>query len=74
MQEFATGDPRAFLADQVQERCCRVFRATRAKFTSGSSIWADIRASFIAANLNGWDNLMHGMILESVPRTPPEGA
>lgn len=36
----------AFLVDQVQELCCGVFQAVRAKFTSRRSVWDHIRSHF----------------------------
>ena len=64
----------AFLVDQVQERCCRVFRAARAAFTSRTSLWAAMRASLIAADLDGWGTLMHRLVPRKLPRPPPEAA
>ena len=36
----------AFLVDQVQQMCCPVFQAARAKCTSKKSLWEKVRASF----------------------------
>ena len=64
----------AFLIDQVQERCCRVFQAARATFTSRVSMWDEMRAALTAANLEGWAGLMHWLLPETPPRPPPEAA
>ena len=62
----------AFLVDLVQEGCCRVFLSARATFGSKVSMWADMRASIIFTNLEGWDDLMHGMTPGTLPRPPPQ--
>ena len=62
----------AFLIDQVQERCCRVFQAARAKFTSRVSMWDAMRAALTAANLEGWAGLIHWLLPRTFPRPPPE--
>lgn len=64
----------AFLIDQVQERCCRVFQTARAAFTSRTSLWATMRAYLIAADLDGWGTLMHRLRPGKLPRPPPEAA
>ena len=64
----------AFLIEQVQERCCRVFQAARAVFTSRTSLWVAMRAGLMTATLNGWGDLMHWLLPITLPRPPPEGA
>ena len=49
----------AYLIDQVQERCCPVFQAARASTRTRASLRMHMRACLIAANLDGWNDLMH---------------
>ena len=60
------------LIDQVQERCCRVFRAARQARAATIHLWAEMRACIIAVNMEGWDELMHWLIPETPPGPPPE--
>ena len=64
----------AFLIDQVQERCCRVFRAARAAFTSRKSLWRRMLSLLEVVPLTGWQELMLRLAGEHPARPPPEGA
>ena len=64
----------AFLIEQVQERCCRVFRAARAAFTSRKSLWRRMLSFLEVAPLTGWQDLMLRLTGGHPARPPPEGA
>jgi len=47
----------AFLIDQAQELCCRLFQAARTSFRSRSSLWERLRAAFLTFYLSDWEIL-----------------
>lgn len=47
----------AFFIDQVQELCCQLWKAARAKFKSRTSLWDAIRRKFNDYLINSWDDL-----------------
>ena len=64
----------AFLIDQVQERCCRVFRAAKAGAVSRTTLWRRMRSFLFVAHLTGWEDLMLRLAGEHPARPPPVGA
>jgi hypothetical protein len=48
----------AFFIDQVQELCCQLFKAARAKFKSRTSLWEKIRGIFKEYLIDSWDDLL----------------
>lgn len=51
----------AFLIDQVQELCCQLWKAARAKFNSRTSLWDAMRGKFQAFLINSWDDLYNAI-------------
>ncbi len=47
----------AFLIDQVQQRCCALFRAAKAKAGRAAYLWRRLRALFIDYLLPDWETL-----------------
>ena len=64
----------AFLIDQVQERCCRVFQAAKAEAVSRTTLWRRMRSFLFVAHLTGWEELMLRLAGEHPARPPPVGA
>ena len=64
----------AFLIDQVQERCCRVFQAAKAEAVSRTTLWRRMRSFLFVAHLTGWEELMLRLAGEHTARPPPVGA
>ena len=52
----------AFLVDQVQELCCRLFQAARARFRSRTSLWERLRARVVDFYILDWQTLWHSII------------
>ena len=63
----------AFLIDQVQERCCRVFQAARQARVSRIHLWARMCSGITEIPLSGWDHLML-RLAGRWPRPPPPAA
>ena len=51
----------AFLIDQIQQRCCQVFRQAREKMRSKRSLWERIRGMFLDHELADWYMLLGGI-------------
>ena len=48
----------AFFIDQVQELCCQLFKAARAKFKSRTSLWEKMRGMFKEYLIDSWGDLL----------------
>lgn len=51
----------AFLVDQVQEQCCRVFQAARQRQGSRQALWERLRALFSDFWISDWTTLWQAM-------------
>ena len=51
----------AFLIDQVQELCCQLWKAARAKFKSRTSLWEKMRGMFKEYLIDSWDDLFNAI-------------
>lgn len=51
----------AFFIDQVQELCCQLFKAARAKFKSRTSLWEKMRGMFKEYMIGSWDDLFNAI-------------
>ena len=51
----------AFLIDQIQQRCCRLFRAAQAKAGRPLYFWEKLRAMFLEFALPDWDTLYRSL-------------
>ena len=51
----------AFLIDQIQQRCCRLFRAAQAKAGRALYFWEKLRAMFLEFALPDWDTLYRSL-------------
>lgn len=51
----------AFFVDQVQELCCSLWKAARAKFKSRTSLWETTRGMFREYLINSWDDLFNAI-------------
>ena len=60
----------AFLVDQVQELCCGVFQAVRAKFTSRRSVWDHIRSHFRHFVFESMEHLYAVLLSDSATNLP----
>jgi len=49
----------AFFIDQIQELCCQLFKAARAKFKSRTSLWETMRGMFKEFLIHSWDDLFN---------------
>jgi hypothetical protein len=58
----------AFLIDQTQELCCRLFQAARANFRARYSLWERLRAAFFTYYLIDWGTLWEVIATESWER------
>jgi hypothetical protein len=47
----------AFLVDQLQELCCRLFAAAKERFVNRKSFWEKLRSLFISVPLKSWEQL-----------------
>ena len=47
----------AFLIDQVQQRCCALFRAARAKAGGSKYLWERLRGLFTEFHIRDWETL-----------------
>ena len=48
----------AFLIDQIQQRCCQVFRQAKEKKKSKRALWEWYRSLFFNYELTGWDMML----------------
>ena len=51
----------AFLIDQIQQRCCRLFRAAQAQAGRALYFWEKLRAMFLEFALPDWDTLYRSL-------------
>ena len=51
----------AFLIDQIQQRCCRVFRQARAKAGRARYFWEKVRGLFLHYRLPDWETLYRAL-------------
>ena len=51
----------AFFIDQVQELCCPLFKAARAKFKSRTSLWEKLRGMFKEYLIDSWDDMFNAI-------------
>ena len=51
-----------FLIDQIQERCCALFKAARQRFRSRTSLWEKIRGLFLEFYIESWEDLFRSII------------
>lgn len=51
----------AFLIDQIQQRCCQVFRQAKERMRSKRNLWERVRAMFIGYELSDWETLLGGL-------------
>jgi len=47
----------AFLIDQVQQRCCAVFRRARARAKRPKYLWENLRSAFLMVAVPDWETL-----------------
>ena len=52
----------AFLLDQVQELCCKVFQAAKNRYHSRTSFWEKLRSSFVEHEISSWEMLYMAII------------
>ena len=55
----------AFLIDQIQAHCCRVFQAVREKVGQNTRLWRQLRTWFEASELPSWE-VLYGLLLGTV--------
>ena len=51
----------AFLIDQIQQRCCRLFQAAQAKAGRARYFWEKLRAMFLEFVLPDWETLYRAL-------------
>ena len=51
-----------FLIDQIQERCCALFKAARQRFRSRTSLWEKIRGLFLEFYIESWEDLFLSIV------------
>jgi hypothetical protein len=56
----------AFLVDQTQELCCRVFQRARARFRSRTTLWERLRGAFIYFEIPDWKTLWDAIATGSI--------
>lgn len=47
----------AFLVDQLQELCCRLFAAAKKRFVNRKAFWEKLRSLFISVPMKSWEQL-----------------
>ena len=47
----------AFLIDQIQQRCCAVFRRARTRAKRPKYLWEQVRSAFLLAAVPDWETL-----------------
>ena len=52
----------AFLIDQVQESCCRLFQAARNRFHARIVLWERLRNLFLTFHIADWNTLWAAII------------
>ncbi len=57
----------AFLVDQIQEICCKIFQEIRDKAGSRKSMWEAIRSFFSVLPINSWAALLLLVLAEYHP-------
>ena len=62
----------AFLVDQLQQACCKLFQAVRAKFGSKRTLWETIRSMFRLFRFDTMTDLFRFLLLGHYPRLQPE--
>ena len=55
----------AFLIDQIQAHCCRVFQAVREKVGQNTRLWRQLRSWFETSELPSWE-VLYGLLLGTV--------
>ena len=58
----------AFLSDQIQQRCCRLFQAAWTAAKSQTRLWRKLRNRFALCLIPGWEALYRSII--DPPRLP----
>jgi len=58
----------AFLVDQSQQLCCKVFQAALEKLVSKRHLWEKTRANFIAFLFNSMTQLLTALVLGIAPQ------
>ena len=56
----------AFLIDQIQQRCCRLFQSALAVAKSKTRLWQKLRSRFDLCLIPDWETLYRSII------TPPQ--
>jgi hypothetical protein len=51
----------AFFIDQVQERCCDLFKAARKKFRTRIGLWQKMRSLFFGYTVASWEDLFNAI-------------
>jgi len=57
----------AFLIDQIQELCCRLFQQARARLHSRRALWERIRQLFCIFRIESWKALLNALANEREP-------
>nr|VFJ61668.1 MAG: hypothetical protein BECKDK2373B_GA0170837_11035 [Candidatus Kentron sp. DK] len=52
----------AFLIDQIQQRCCRMFQAALAVAERKSYLWRELRSRFDLFQISSWEALYHSVV------------
>ena len=52
----------AFLIDQIQESCCKIFQASRNRFHSRIALWEKIRSMFSEFYIKTWHDFYMGIV------------
>jgi hypothetical protein len=60
----------AFLADQLQEACCKVFKKALEILISRRALWEEMRGSFRSFLFENWDGFFHSLISPAVVSYP----
>jgi len=53
----------AFLIDQIQQRCCRLFQAALRAARSKARLWRKLRSRFALCLIPDWETLYHSIIV-----------
>jgi hypothetical protein len=64
----------AFFIDQVQERCCELFKKARKKFRTRIGLWYKMKSLFLSYAVASWENLFNVIAdgyqeIELIPNT-----
>ena len=60
----------AFLIDQIQQRCCRLFQDAEVRMKSNRSLWERLRGMFIDYQLPDWETLYRCIAYGMQPTVP----